>query len=123
MKEIDNIKEKIGQIEEILCNIRKELNQLSIKNEKTVKAEKAVTKQIVPIPNDEDLKSEFENLYSEFIKSNTKKIEDFIKNKDKVYLRAFCKANSLPIDTSKNSKERIADEVMKWMSQRKVITK
>jgi hypothetical protein len=119
MNKIDNIKAKIEQIESLLAVIKNELETLS--KEGKVKPKKSHTEE--PLPSEEELRAEYEKLYEAFIFTNPKAIEEFIKGKSKNYLRVFCKANNLPVDTTKVSKEGIAKEVFQWMVQRKAITK
>ena len=69
------------------------------------------------------IKYYLEKLYEEFVVKNFKSIKEFINGRSKIYLKAFCQANRLPIDTAKVSKDRIVDEVMRWMAQRKAISK
>jgi len=74
------------------------------------------------VPSDEELRSEYDRLYQDFISSNSGVVEDFIKSKSKSYLKAFCRANNLPVDIKKVSKAGIVDVVFQWMAQRKAIT-
>jgi hypothetical protein len=39
------------------------------------------------------------------------------------YLTAFCKANSLPVDTTKVEKKAIVKELLQWMVQREALTR
>jgi len=119
MKRVDTIKQKVERIEGLLAEIKKELEILS-KEEQTKQRRQRRTEET--LPSDEELRSEHDRLYQEFIATNSKAIKEFIKGKSKDYLRAFCKANNLPVDTTKASKDRIVDIVMQWMAQRKVIT-
>lgn len=119
MNSIDRIKTKIEGIEKLLIGVKIELEVMS---KETKPHQKKSTKN-EPLPSMEDLRSEYEKLYEEFIAGNFKAIEEFIKGKSKYYLKAFCKANNLPLDTTKVSKDGIAKEVMQWMAQRKAITK
>jgi len=120
MKGIKRIKAKIERIERLLTEVKDELEILSKESQfppKKVRAEQ-------PLLSEEELQSEYEKLYKEFIAKTSKDvITEFIRGKSKVYLKAFCKANNLPLDATKVSKERVADEVMQWLVQRKVITK
>ena len=119
MNGINRVKNKLEQIEKLIGEVKTELEILS--NEGQLKTKKGQKEE--PIPSDEELIAEYENLYKEFIAKNSKEIiTEFVKGKSKIYLKAFCKANSLPIYTTKFSKEKIADEIAQWMRQRKVIT-
>ncbi|MGC8903485.1 MAG: hypothetical protein ACP5KD_09150 [Fervidobacterium sp.] len=119
MNRINSIKTKIEQIESLLAAIKGELDTLS--KEDKGKPKKARTEESLPL--EEELRGEYEKLYEQFIVGNSKAIEEFIKGKSKSYLKAFCKANSLPVDITKVSKDGIVNEVMQWLAQRKVITK
>ncbi len=116
---IERIKTKIESIEKLLTELKIELEVMG--REKKPQAKKAAKDE--SLPSDEDLRSEYEKLYDEFIVRNSNAIEEFIKGKTKNYLKAFCKANNLPVDTTKVSKNGIVKEVMQWMAQRKAITK
>lgn len=119
MKNKNLIKEKIDQIERLLIEIKSELeiiNDVSQFQSKKIPV-------IENFPSDEEMRSQYEKLYNEFITKNSDVIKEFIKQKGKSYLKVFCKANNLPLDTTKLSKEKIVDVVMQWMVQRKAITK
>lgn len=120
MNKIESVKKKIEQIEKILSEIKIELDILSKENESK---QKQIKQQGVTLPSDEELRSEYDRLYQEFISSNSRVVEEFIKSKSKEYLKAFCKANNLPVDVTKVSKNGILDVVLQWMAQRKVLTK
>jgi hypothetical protein len=119
MNRFDNIKKKIQHIENLLAEIKNEL-EILIK-EKETQPKKASKKE--SLPSNEELRVEYERLYEKFRTKNTKAIDEFIKEKSKNYLNAFCKANNLPVDTTKVSKDGIAREVMQWFAQRQAITK
>lgn len=119
MNKIRLIKKKIEQIEGLLFEITNELEafdkEIEGKRMKQRYAEES-------IPSDEELRLEYDRLYQDYIASNVRAVEEFIKGKNKTYLKAFCRANNLVIDTSKESKNRIVDVVLQWMAQRKAIT-
>lgn len=118
MNKVEIIKKKIDQIEGLLVEIKGELETLSKENEPRPRRQQA--EEI--LPSDEELRLEYDRLYQEFVVSNSRAIEEFIQGKSKIYLKAFCRVNNLPIDTTKVSKSRIVDIVMQWMAQRKAIT-
>jgi|GEM_PF-1750545 actin-related protein len=119
MNTLENIKKKIEHIEELLAEIKREVEAITKESKsrhtKTAESGKAV-------PSDEELRSEYDRLYQDFISSNSGVVEDFIKSKSKSYLKAFCRANNLPVDIKKVSKAGIVDVVFQWMAQRKAIT-
>jgi len=119
MNRIIRIREKIERIENLLTEIKNELETLS--KERVVQPKKLHKEE--PLPPEEELRAEYERLYDAYIKKNFKPIEEFFKGKNKNYLKAFCKANTLPIDTTKLSKDGIMKEVMNWFGQRQAITK
>jgi len=120
MNRVNLIRSKIEQIEKLLIEVKNELEILG--KESQFQPKKLQTEE--SLPSEQELKAEYEKLYEEFITKNSKDIiTEFVKGKNKIYLKAFCKANNLPLDTTKVSKERIADEVIQWMVQRKAITK
>lgn len=120
MNTFDHIRKNIEQIEKLLSKVRADLETLS--KEKASELKKPAEK-IEKLPSEEELQQEYEKLYEEIIRGNPNAIEEFIKSKTKTYLKAFCKANNLPIDTTKVSKDEIVKEVTQWMAQRKAITK
>lgn len=119
MDKITQIKNKIDQIEEVLSEIRSIIESLQTETRdlqyKTKETEKS-------FPTIEELRKEYELLYSQYINSNSQVVEDFVKGKSKGYLKQFCKANSIAIDTTKASKIKIAQVIAQWMAQRKAIT-
>lgn len=119
---IFHIKNNLTKIEKLLAEIKKDLDKLTKENIKASDLKK-VGLEAEESACLEKYKLEYENLYNEFIKGNPKSIEEFIKSKTKSYLKTFCKANNLPIDTTKISKEAIIKEVIQWMVQRNAITK
>lgn len=119
MKKIDRVKAKIKQIERLLSEVKGELESFS---EAEQTSSKKATSSSAPVPSEKELQHEFEKLYEEFKMKNLEAIKVFIKGKDKNYLKMFCRANSLPLDTTKISKDAITEEVMQWMAQRDAIT-
>lgn len=119
MNRINRIKAKIEQIECLLAVIKGELEALS--KEGQAKPKKICAEE--PLPSEDELRDEYEKLYEQFIAKNANAVVEFIKGKSKIYLKAFCKANNLPVDTTKVSKEGIVNEVVQWLVQRKAITK
>lgn len=119
MNKLETIKKKIEQIEELLAEIKGEVEALSQEN----KSRQTKARQTAEVlPSDEELRSEYDRLYQDFVSLNSGTVEDFIKSKSKAYLKAFCRANNLPVDTTKVSKARIVEVVLQWMAQRKAIT-
>jgi curved DNA-binding protein CbpA len=119
MNKLETIKKKIEQIEELLAEIKGEVDALSQENESR-QTKPRQTAEV--LPSDEELRSEYDRLYQDFVSSNSGAVEGFIKSKSKTYLKAFCRANNLPVDITKVSKARIVDVVLQWMAQRKAIT-
>lgn len=119
MNRLDAIKQKIVQVEELLAEIKGEIEVLSKENESR---QTKVQQPEEDLPSDKELCSEYDRLYQQFISSNPGAVEEFIKGKNKTYLKAFCKANNLPVDITKVSKAKIVDVVLQWMAQRKAIT-
>ncbi|MFN7064888.1 MAG: hypothetical protein ACK4OF_01875 [Aquificaceae bacterium] len=122
MNRFANIKKKIQLIENILNEIKNELETL-IKESETQPKKVNKSKKEALLSPDKELQAEHERLYKKFKTKNTKAIEEFVKEKNKDYLKAFCKANNLPIDVKKVSKDDIAKEIIKWFAQRQAITK
>ncbi len=139
MKESYQSKKKIKEVERLLTEVKDRLKTLGkesqyqqknihterplpLEEELQVGYEKKIQIEET-LPSEEELQAEYERLYEEFIVKNPKTIEEFIKGKSKIYLKGFCKANSLLIDATKVSKDRILNEVIQCMVQRKAITK
>ena len=118
MNRIERIKAKIDQMGKLLIEVKDELETLG---KESPSLPKKIRKE-EPLPPQEHLQAEYGRLYKEFMANNANGIKDFIKSKSKAYLKAFCKTNNLPLDTTKVSKDKIADEVIQWMAQRKAIT-
>ncbi|HXF06664.1 MAG TPA: hypothetical protein VNM72_14805 [Blastocatellia bacterium] len=119
MNRLETIKKKIEQVEELLTEIKGELEALSKEN-KPRQTKLRQSKEA--LPPDAELRSEYDRLYQDFISSNSGVVERFIQSKSKTYLKAFCRANNLPVDITKVSKARVVDVVLQWMAQRKAIT-
>jgi len=117
MNAIDRIKAKVGKIEEILSDVKHELARMSNADSPRPKVR---TMEI--LPSEDELQSEYERLYQQFLNREFDRIRDFARTKTKRYLAAFCNANDLPLNASKLSKDRIAEELLQWLAQRKAIT-
>jgi len=115
MNKIEKIKSQIEKLESIINEIKNELNNISTVSDNTPKKE-------IQIP-EEDLHRDYELLFNKFLSGDVDFIRAFIKNKDKNYLKVFCKSNNLPVDISKASKDDIFNTVIQWFVQRKVILK
>lgn len=119
INKINRIKDKIDKIVNFLNELKKELElfESEIKNRDTKKNKTELSF------DKKELKNLYERLYSLFQENKREEIINIIESKTKKYLKAFCSVNNLPIDPSKVSKKRIAEEVLSWLSQRKEITK
>ena len=120
MRKLNRVETNIARIEKLIAEIKKDLLDIRTDSQKIKKAKKK-SKEI--IPPDPDLKANFEKLYHYFMQSKYDDIDEFIKDKSKKYLTAFCKAINLPISASNASKKVISEEVLNWLSQRRAITK
>lgn len=120
MKSLNKIFSKIEKIEKLLTEVKEELRLLSSEDV----SEKKESKKEERNWDNRSLQSEFDNLYQKYINNNdTTIINDFVNEKDVVYLKDFCKANNISLDSKKVSKDKIAEEILKWFSQRKAISK
>ena len=117
MANINKIKFKIEKIEKLLEEIKSELVlfEENTKNKKTKKSE--------IIPTREELNNEYNYLYQNFLSGNSDIISSFFKNKSIKYLKEFCRVNNVSIDSTKQSKSKIKDEIIRWFQQRKAISK
>jgi hypothetical protein len=139
MKVTDSSKTKIKEIEALLAEVKERLK--TIDREKRSQPKRVITEvelfskeeqkkrpeeKVSPgeiLPSEEELQAEYETLYEEFVGRNFKSIREVMNRKSKTYLKAFCRANKLPIDAGKVSKGRMVEEVMRWIAQRKAVTK
>ncbi|HMN18192.1 MAG: hypothetical protein WA440_06500 [Ignavibacteriaceae bacterium] len=120
MKSLNKIISKIEKIEKLLNEVKEELKQITAEEV----SEKKETKKEERNWDYKSLQSEFDNLYQRYINSNnTTIINGFVNEKDVIYLKDFCKANNISLDSKKVSKDKIAEEILKWFSQRKAISK
>ena len=120
MKSINKIIAKIEKIEKLLNEVKEELKLITSEQY----PEKKETKKEERNWNHNSLQSEFDNLYQKYINHhNTSIINDFVNEKDVLYLKDFCKANNISLDSKKVSKDKIANEILKWFTQRKAISK
>ncbi len=88
----------------------------------TKKADKTIKNSKHPIQAI-DLKSKYEELYEEFVSGKIDTVRDFLKGRDKIFLVEFCRANDLPVDAARVSKNIIVEELMHLMSRRRAISK
>ncbi len=120
MKSINKIIAKIEKIEKLLNEVKEELKLITSEQN----PEKKETKKEERNLNHNSLQSEFDNLYQKYIAQNDSSIiNDFVNEKDVLYLKDFCKANNISLDSKKVSKDKIANEILKWFTQRKAISK
>lgn len=137
MAGIDKSRTKIKEIEKLLAEVKDRLKTVR-KESRSQQKRVVIEADLFPkeelrkgheqkisatLPSEEELRREYEQLYEEFVVKNFKSIREFINRKNKTYLKAFCRANKLPIDAGKVSKGRIGEEVMRWIAQRKAIMK
>lgn len=120
MKTISKIIAKIGKIENLLNEVKEELKLLTSEQN----LEKKEAKKEERNWDHNSLQSEFDNLYLKYIVQNDSSIINvFVNEKDVLYLKDFCKANNISLDSKKVSKDKIANEILKWFTQRKAISK
>lgn len=120
MKSLNKIFSKIEKIEKLLTEVKEELRLLSSE----YVSEKKESKKEERNWDNKSLQSEFDNLYQKYINNNDSTIiNDFVNEKDVAYLKDFCKANNISLDSKKTSKDKISEEILKWFSQRKAISK
>ena len=117
MKNINKIKFKIEKIEKLLEEVKSELDIF----EEDTKKKKSNKSEI--IPDREELISEYNNLYQNFLSGNSDIISSFFTNKSIKYLKEFCRVNNVSIDSTKQSKAKIKNEIIRWFQQRKAISK
>ncbi len=119
-KEVDKLKRKIARAEALLREIREDFATLSGNVRAMVLEADATSPQ--PLPTQEELRKEFEDLFSQFESGKVEQIAATLTSRSKSYLSDFCAANSLPVDMSRNSKEQVVSAILQWLAQRKVIT-
>jgi len=117
MKNINKIKFKIEKIEKLLEEVKSELDIF----EEDTKKKKSNKSEI--IPDRKELISEYNNLYQNFLSGNSDIISSFFTNKSIKYLKEFCRVNNVSIDSTKQSKAKIKNEIIRWFQQRKAISK
>ena len=110
---------KIEKIEKLLIEIKEEINLLDTENASI----KEVVSKTKIFWTPESLRKDFEDLYNKFIDGNSEVVDVFFENKDLKYLQEFCKANNVPLDSKKKSKDKMALEIIQWFVQRKAISK
>ena len=125
---------KLKDVDRLLSEVRAKIKKLSkgeaVRNEEVVPATKAATKMADKIIKNRkdaiqaiDPKSIYEELYEEFVSGKIDTIRDFIKGSDKIFLEEFFRANDLPVDVARASKNTIVEELMLLMSRRRAISK
>lgn len=120
MKSLNKIISKIEKIEKLLNDVKEELRQITSEEV----SEKKETKKEERNWDNKSLQSDFDNLYQKYIgKNDSTIVSNFANEKDVIYLKDFCKANNISLDSKKVSKDKIADEILKWFAQRKAISK
>lgn len=120
MKTINKLIAKIEKIEKLLNEVKDELKLITPE----LNLEKKEVKKEERIWDHNSLQSEFDNLYQKYIVQNDSSIIDvFVNDKDVLYLKDFCKANNISLDSKKVSKDKISNEILKWFTQRKAISK
>jgi len=120
MKSNNKIIRKIEKIEKLLNEVKEEINFIT-SEQKPVKEK---TKKEVRNWDHNSLQSEFDKLYQEYTdKNDSSLINNFVNEKSVIYLKDFCKANNISLDSKNGSKDKISNEILKWFTQRKAISK
>ncbi|MFO8102104.1 MAG: hypothetical protein R6U37_08080 [Dehalococcoidia bacterium] len=114
-KQIERIQKKINHIETALADIRQEL--IALMPEKVEEASTKPKKAKVLIPSPEDLQQQYKAFAGKYSNENAGNIRNELNGLTVEYLRKFCSANSLPIDTKKNAKDAVIDSILQWMAQ------
>ncbi len=125
---------KLKDVDRLLSEVRAKIKELSkgvaVGSEEVVPETKSATKMPHKTTKNRkhpiqaiDLKSKYEELYEEFVSGKIDTVRDFLKGRDKIFLEEFCRANDLPVDAAKVSKNIIVEELMLLMSRRKAISK
>ncbi|PIX19153.1 MAG: hypothetical protein COZ70_10405 [Deltaproteobacteria bacterium CG_4_8_14_3_um_filter_51_11] len=117
---LTRIIKKLEQIEDLISEVKSEL---SVYETGSTKKSTTRDKTSEMVPSQEELKDLYEVFYKKFEETKGEEIRTAIEEKSRKFVLAFCKANKIPIEASKSSKKLIADEVIKWLSQRRAITK
>ena len=117
MRQYEKLFSKIEKIEKLLNELKGEIN--------FVKTEEINTtdKKEKPILTVDSLKTDFDNLYLDFINKDSFVVGKFVNEKEFLYLKEFCKANNITLYSKKMSKEKIKNEIVRWFMQRKAISK
>lgn len=117
MDRIRKIQKKIEEIERILGDIKRDLEDMS--KEKQEKVPKSTKKtQKTTLPDEETLKREYEQLYEWFKEGNREEIDKYFQSKNTEYIKAFCKANYIQVESSK---KKMIDNIIVSLAQRKAI--
>lgn len=116
---IERLIAKIERIEALSADVKKELEILN--KESLTKAKKSSKKEVA-LPSETECRDELDKLYLAYLNGNPDATQEFIKNKTKEYLKVLCKANNLPANAAKMSKQHIIDEILRWFAQRKAIS-
>ena len=116
MREINQIQKKIEKVEKLLDSIKQDLESLKVRESAKTKRQHVVES----LPDEEKLRETYNALYQQFLNNDKSTVGKFVNAKKKVYLNAFCKANSLPI-SKKASKKEIIKEIQKWFAQKSAI--
>jgi len=120
MQKLERIRAKIEKIETLCIELRADLDALQT-DDSARGTGKAVRQNAVP-PTKEESQIEFERLYKEYLAGNSASVSRFVDQHTKDYLKAFCKANSLPVDIKNTPKQQLGDLILQWLAQRKAIT-
>jgi hypothetical protein len=117
MKRSEKLVSRIIRTEKLLSELKEEL--------KIVKAAEvsSANKKEKLILTPDSLRTDFDNLYLEFIKKDLSIINDFVNSKNHYYLKQFCKANNITLDPKQMSKDKIINEILRWFMQRKAISR
>jgi len=119
MNRINIIKKKIASIESTLSELKAEVDYLE---KESSQQRTQITRTHSSEPNQDELRDFYNYLYSKYISGNAKEPLELLKSKSVSYLGAFCKANGLPIDMKKASKDKAIGDILQWFAQRKAIT-
>lgn len=115
----------VERMEQDLALLKKHITQLLKEQQATLtKTQQKVSKSVqsTQMPDEEKMRKLWEQLEVEYKQQGNSAIFEFVEKHTKPFLKAFTKANNLPVDL-KGSKRKIAEQLIQLLAVNKVISR
>lgn len=121
---LERIMTIVERMEQDLASLKEQITQLLNEQQSIPSQKQKVSKsvQTTQTLSEEEMRRFWEQLESEYIQRGHTAILEFIEKHTKPFLKAFIRANNLPVDL-KRSKKEIAEQLVQLLAVNKAISR